>query len=78
MSTENVDIAADARNGSTQQNNTEIATLREKLNLLEQIQDLQSQLNVTDSSLVRPAMHIKPPEGSYSCHKQIIVHIKKM
>ena len=50
------------------ENNAEIVALREKLALLQQIQQLQSQLNLngTDPSRTQPAMRIKLPEGSYS------------
>ena len=58
--------------GGTIQNDAELDRLREKLQILQQIQQLQGQLNpthnegVAGSSGTQPAMRVKPPVGSYS------------
>ena len=69
MSLNNEDFDPNATaNEGVQRTQEEIAALREKFTLLQQIQSLQSQLsNVTaNPSRTQPAMRVKPPEGSYS------------
>ena len=66
----------------------ELIALREKLNILQQIQALQSQLNigntnnnnaqnVAPTSVAQPAMRIKPPVGSISMSRSDFRTYKK-
>ena len=65
-----VEGAGAGAGGADTANNDELAALREKLQVMQQIQQLQLQLGggflQPSRPAAQPAMRIKPPEGLYS------------
>ena len=45
---------------------TDMVALRERLSIVQQMQELQTQLSLGNPSQTQSAMRAKPPEGSYS------------